>query len=107
MAADWYHELLQTPPASPEFRTDRPDVAAYEVAQWMYCGRAWWLRNQGGPSAEASTAMEDGERRHAMAGHAVRIAKASGMLERMAVWAVVGAGVLAMMIVGLLLMGGR
>ena len=28
-------------------RTDRPDIAASEIAEFSFCPRAWWLRRQG------------------------------------------------------------
>ncbi len=103
---DWYEELLQAATRPAEPRADRPDVTASELAEFTFCGRAWWLRRETGPPAEASAALENGERRHALAGQAIRIAEAFGTLERIALWAVVGAGVLAMVIVAWLL-GGR
>jgi hypothetical protein len=64
---DWYQELLQTPAPPAEPRADRPDVTASDVAGYMFCGRAWWLRRWNGMPAEAAPALKDGEHRHALA----------------------------------------
>jgi hypothetical protein len=103
---DWLQELLETPPTPDAPRDDRPDVAASEVADYMFCGRAWWLRRETGPPAEASAALEDGTRRHALASQAIAVAETTGLFERTVQWAVVGAAIIAAFVVALLL-GGR
>ena len=105
MASDWFEELLDAPPAPAEAREDRPDVSASEIAAYMFCGRSWWLRRETGPPVEAQEALNDGERRHALAGQAVE--QATRMVWRAVTLALVVAVMAAIAVVALLAAGGR
>jgi hypothetical protein len=101
MTMDWYEELLQAPvpPAAP--RADRPDVTASEVAEFTFCGRAWWLRRETGLPVEAAETLDDGARRHALAGQA-----SEQSAHRVVFRALVGAALIAGIVVALFITGG-
>jgi CRISPR/Cas system-associated exonuclease Cas4 (RecB family) len=105
VARDWLEDLLAAPPAPAEAREDRPDVSASEIAAYMFCGRSWWLRRETGPPVEAQEALNDGERRHALAGQAVE--QATRVMWRVVTLALVGAVMAAIVAVALLATGGR
>ncbi len=51
-------------------RTDRPDIAASEIAEFCFCARAWWLRRIRGLTVEPPK-LQAGRATHARVGAAV------------------------------------
>ncbi len=97
---DWYNELLRAPATPAESRADRPTVTASEVGNYMFCGRAWWLRSRLGAPSEALPLLADGYRRHAAAGATARSAEPASHDFQ---WALIGAIAFAVCALGVLL----
>ncbi len=51
-------------------RTDRPDIAASEIAEYAFCPRAWWLRRFRGAPVETGK-VQAGLAAHARVGAAI------------------------------------
>jgi hypothetical protein len=97
---DWMDELqaLQRQPQAP--RPDRRDIPASAIAEYAFCGRAWWIRSQE-PSAAVAARLAAGTERHRAAGAII----AQGIaLERLVTACLLGAAILAT-ITGLLWWG--
>jgi len=78
-------------------RTDRPDIAASEIAEFFFCPRAWWLRRVRGITAD-SPRVQAGRAAHARVGAAI----AQTLLLRRLIWAAIataGAIVVAVTII--------
>jgi hypothetical protein len=88
---DWMEELITLQRQPQVARPDRPDITASAIADYAYCGRSWWIREQG-KSPAAKALMEAGTQRHLSAGAII----AQGIsLERLVKVCLAGAAILA------------
>lgn len=84
----WELEAQMTP------RSDRPNIRASEMSQYLYCARSWWLQQAVGVQP-ISPRLREGTMAHEKVGGTVGdLVKAERLVGRL-VWVLVAIGTLA------------